>query len=1210
MRLLEIFRFEISHWSRRFSTWIYLGLLVVFGLYWTVILSDPAGSTDVNAPVQIALVLLIIGFVGVAITAALFTDAAIRDHRLKIQPLLLTTPLRRWEYLGGRFLGALTINALLLAVVPVSMAVGTQMPFVDPETLGPFRPRAYIDPYLFLLLPGLVFNAAVLFGTSLLTRRAISGYLTGLVLFVGYVLAVAWTSTLQHPQLGTLLDPSGLLAVSETAEAWTFVERNARLVDASGLLLWNRLLWMAIGLAVLGVTFSRYRRTHVERGGTSHSESGTGIAEDRPTSPLSNSFTSLGVPVTAGSFGFQARLAQVLAITRWATRRILASREFIAVAVGMVVFILLFGGERLEDPRYGVSLWPFTSEVIGLLKSFFIGTIVTLLIAFYAGELVWEERDEGVDELTDVAPVPVWVSLVGRFVALGGMLIALHAVLLLAGILFQVLSGYHDFRLGFFMKALYGFQLVDHLLIAAVAFFVHVAVNQKYAGHGLVLLFYLCTVFAGRFGIEHGLLVYGSDPGWIASDFNGFDPFIAGFVWFKAYWAAWALLLVLGAHLFWIRGKEQSLKQRLRRARGRITRPVAAGITGAGLLTLTLGGFVFYNTNVLNDYQSSFEAAQARAEYERRYKQYENLAQPWVTNTRLRIEIYPDRGKAEAEGSYSLVNETADSIDAVHLSMVSGDVLSRRISFSRAAQQVIDDRERGYRIYRLEQALQPGDSLRMDFRIGLEPDGFPENGITTSNSSVVSNGSFLHSRWLLPSVGYQRDLELASSRQRREHGLGPREERPSIHDLSARRVPRNSSRGGWIDVETIVGTDEDQVAVAPGSLIRTWTENGRRYSLFRTEAPVLDFYAVLSADYAVHDVRWDDLTVQILHHPDHGVNVERMVESVRSSLDYFTRNFGPYPYDQLRLVEFPGYRTFARAYPGQMVYAEGSSLHARMENGDSYIDSPLLVTAHEIAHQWWGHQVMGADVQGSPVLSETLAQYGALMVLEQQYGIESVHRFLRTMQIEYLNSRAGHSNPEVPLLLSEDHGYIHSRKGPVVMYALKDYVGERQINSALARLVEANRFAGPPFPTTLDLYAELQNVTPDSLQYILEDLLTKITLWDLRTSEARAVPAENDTYRVTLQIEARKLRADSVGNDTEVSMNDMIDIGVFAPAAEGADLGKALYLKKHRIESGTQTITVTVPGKPALAGIDPYHKLISRQKDALVGGKIVEVVDG
>jgi hypothetical protein len=186
----------------------------------------------------------------------------------------------------------------------------------------------------------------------------------------------------------------------------------------------------------------------------------------------------------------------------------------------------------------------------------------------------------------------------------------------------------------------------------------------------------------------------------------------------------------------------------------------------------------------------------------------------------------------------------------------------------------------------------------------------------------------------------------------------------------------------------------------------------------------------------------------------------------------------------------------------------------------------------------------------------------------------------------------------VPLLLSGDHDYLHYRKGSVVMYTLREHIGEERINTALRRVVERFRFGGPPYPTSLDLYHELRAVTPDSLKYLLEDLVATITLWDLRTTHVRAVPAGGGAYRVTMQVEARKMRADSVGNDTDVPMNDLVEVAVFGEE-DGSELGRPLYLRKHRIRTGRQTITVTVPGRPSRAGVDPYQLLLNRHKEEM-----------
>ena len=64
------------------------------------------------------------------------------------------------------------------------------------------------------------------------------------------------------------------------------------------------------------------------------------------------------------------------------------------------------------------------------------------------------------------------------------------------------------------------------------------------------------------------------------------------------------------------------------------------------------------------------------------------------------------------------------------------------------------------------------------------------------------------------------------------------------------------------------------------------------------------------------------------------------------------------------------------------------------------------------------------------------------------------------------------------------------------------------------------------------------------------------------------------------------MRSDSVGKETEVPMDDLFDIGVFAPG-EGDGLRDPLYLQQHRISSGKQTIRITFGGNLAAPASTP-----------------------
>ena len=310
-----------------------------------------------------------------------------------------------------------------------------------------------------------------------------------------------------------------------------------------------------------------------------------------------------------------------------------------------------------------------------------------------------------------------------------------------------------------------------------------------------------------------------------------------------------------------------------------------------------------------------------------------------------------------------------------------------------------------------------------------------------------------------------------------------------------------------------------------------------------------------------------------------------------------TQQFGPYPYSDLRIVEIPRYGGFGSAHPHTIAFTE-DVFFSRVREGE--VDQPFYGTAREVAHTWWGGLVRGAGVRGAGFLSESLANYSAMMVTEKTYGPEAARRVYEFQMERYFRGRAEQSR-EVPVLEVEDQPYIAYRRGAIALYTLRDLLGEEAVNGALRRYFERYRDTGPPYPTSLDLYAELRAVTPDSLHGLLEDLFETVTLWDVRAERATVEPTGTGEYQVTLTVGAKKMRADSVGNETEVPIDEWVEIGVFA-AVEGNELGEPLYLERHRIRRGEQTIRITVPREPARAGIDPYRKLIDRQRDDNVIG--------
>jgi ABC-2 type transport system permease protein len=392
----------------------------------------------------------------------------------------------------------------------------------------------------------------------------------------------------------------------------------------------------------------------------------------------------------------------------------------------------------------------------------------------------------------------------------------------------------------------------------------------------------------------------------------------------------------------------------------------------------------------------------------------------------------------------------------------------------------------------------------------------------------------------------------------------------------------------------IVSTSADQIAISPGYLQKEWTEGDRRYFHYKMDAPILAFFAYLSARYEVVRDEWKGVAIEVYHQPGHEYNVDRMINSIKKSIDYFGENFSPYQHRQARIIEFPLYRRFAQSFPNTIPYSESIGFIARVEDEED-IDFPFYVTAHEMAHQWWAHQVIGGNVQGATMLSESMSQYSALMVMEKEYGPEKMRRFLKYELDGYLRRRGGELIEEQPLFLVENQQYIHYQKGSVATYALRDYLGEETVNRALARYIEQVAFQEPPFTTTLDLLAILREEAGEEHGELIADLFERITLFDNRVEEASYTEQDDGTFLVRLETRARKVYADGEGVETEVELDDWMDVAVFGEKEEdGAKDGKVLFLEKRRVTEAEPTFEVVVAERPVRAGIDPYNKLVDR----------------
>jgi aminopeptidase N len=472
------------------------------------------------------------------------------------------------------------------------------------------------------------------------------------------------------------------------------------------------------------------------------------------------------------------------------------------------------------------------------------------------------------------------------------------------------------------------------------------------------------------------------------------------------------------------------------------------------------------------------------------------------------------------------------------------------------------------------------------------------NGITAGQAptNLVANGSFFNSR-MLPSFGYEAGNELQDRNERRKRGLGEPTRMPKLEDEAARANTYVSDDADWLDFRTTICTAPDQIALAPGYLQEEKTVDGRRCFRYAMDRPMLNFYAYLSARWEVKRGTYKDIPIEVYYDPRHGYNVDRMIQAVQKSLAYYEANFTPYQHRQVRIIEFPGYQSFAQSFANTIPYSESIGFIADLRDPDK-IDYVFYVTAHEIAHQWWAHQVIGADVQGGSMITETLSQYSALMVSEKEYGREHMRRFLRYELDAYLSRRGGELVEELPLMRVEDQDYIHYRKGSLILYRLREEIGEANLNRALAAYIRDKAFQQPPYTTTLELLDYIRAQTPPQKQNLIDELFAKIVLYDTKVTAATSRKRADGKYDVRIEYESKKVEADGVGKESPLQLDDWMEVGVFArKAGESERTERPLYLQPQHITQGKGTIDVVVDAEPYDVGVDPYNKLIDRNPD-------------
>jgi ABC-2 type transport system permease protein len=1207
----EFFSFELKFRLKSASTYVYFALW--FFLAFLAIAAEDFLSTGndkilLNGPFSTSILYIITTFFGAIVIAAIFGTSILRDFQRDTYQLLFTKPITKFAYLGGRWAGSFVTSIFCFSGMVFGEAAGTLAPWADHTRIVHGHFGWYLHAFLAITVVQIFFLGSLFFTIAALTRKLFIVYLQGVVFFVVYLIVnviFQATGSLEH-FWSAIFDPVGLRLFDSVTRYWTVFEKNTLQLSwspqvQSGIFLYNRLLWSGVGLLSLALVYKLFPLSVEALTAVSQGRRAARARENdaEEISVTRRSLVAKRLPTIHQVFAPGTSFAQLVSLTRIRISNITHELPFWALFAVMLMYALLQG--HFAGHSQDGQLYPVTYLMVAAVEGN--ATLLLFIIAtLYAGELVWRERDTHFDGIHDALPSSETTDWLSKLAALAAIELILLTVVLFCGVLSQTIAGYYHYELLQYFKELYLVTFPQILIFTLAALFFQTILSNKFIAHGVVIGLFVLNIVLFNFGWENTLYLFGNTPPYTYSDMNGYGHFLPALFWSITYWLSIGALMGVLSIAVALRGSEDSWAARLRLARHRAPRLIPAGVLFL-LIAIGSGGWYFYNAHVLNQFLNAHARRDIQAQYERDFKKYEKLPQPKIISVDANIDIFPERRAFSGTGHFVLQNKTSVPIPQIHISNSEQSVTN--VEFDRPFHIVSQSPRAMYAIYALDQPLAPGDKLNMTFNVGYAARGFRDGN---ERPEFAHSGTFFDVGFF-PYIGYNPNSELDDPRRRRDEHLPPLEELAHRGDPYWSRVNLFSPDSDWITYKTTVSTSADQIALAPGYPTRTWQQNGRNYFLYDMgQVHMQNFYAYVSGIYNVKREVYNGvagpINLEVYSAPAHPYDVQDTLDASKAGLAYYEKNYSPFQFNQFRILEYPRYRNFAQSFPNTVPYTEPGFL-GRVVDPEKDIDRTYFVTAHELAHQWWGHQLIGGMVEGSNMMSESLAEYSALRVAQKKYGDNQMHKFLKHELDGYLRGRAGESRHEPPLVLVQREAYVWYQKGSLVLYGLSDYIGEDKLNLALHNFLMQYRYANAtdnqdePYPDTRQFVAALRSQTPPEFQYYISDAFENIVLYDNKTLTATYVQTPDKKYKVTLTVQAKKYQSDGSGRETPMPLNDFIDIGIFTGKK---DQETPLYLQKAHIVSptssdGKQTFEIIVNQLPTRAGIDPINKLIDRIPD-------------
>lgn len=1170
--ILDLLKFENLYQSKQRALLLLSLVFLAYGLLIGSMNHAPV-NVNFNSGYQLHFYTGLMTLGGVFIAMFFAISGVIRDRKHAMEGILYSTPVTKWQYFLSRLAGVYIFSLSTFTIFFIGHVAGTFSPALDPSRVMPFRFFNYLQTWSIFVVPNIFICVALVYSVALLTKNNVATYASGIFIYMLYIIcsivlnsplmASSVPATPEGLMMASLADPFGLAAFFEQTQFWTAYQKNNQMLSFSGFLLWNRLLWVGLASLCLGIAY----RTFSFRKPAGRAEK---KKPEKPEKVTTKPYRP--VPVSFGaSFSWKPFGHLVLSNLKG----VFKSLPFIGVMLvwGIVAFSEIYF-RIVEGGDYHDSLYATTSQLTQLLAKP-LGMLALILIVFYAGEIVWRNRDYKFEGVIDATPVPNTVFFLSNLVSL----VALPCILIVSGVLiavlFQAYTGYYHFEWDLYLSMFY-YQGTSLLFYGLFALFIQSIIPNKYVGMGLsgVLILMLGT-FSNYIGIEHPMLRLGMTPVLGYTEMYGFSVVATAFHHYSIYWLSLGAILALLAFRLMQRGAISGIKLKPAYLFQGWTKSQRLAFALFLAIFIISGYVIYYNTNIKGEYINSTESMERMARYEKQYKPYDSLDRLTLAHFYTEVDLYPEELRYTIHGRHVLKNNNEQPVKQVFI--------NERIPLSSLAvgrgRLMICDTTYGAYLFEFDPAIQPGEEVTMTFDLERRSTAYEPD------HAIVGNGTYISFRDYEPILGYRASMEIADAFERRKRGLP---EKASEHDEES-HMPQNDVKVGKSSFETIVSTPDSQTAISIGDLIRQWEDGGRTYYHYKTSFNILPYVAYFSADYETRKTNFKDIAIEQYYHRGHEYNLDKVEESAIRTLKYCEEHFGDYPFDHIRIAEVPGLRSYAgMAQPGTISMVEDRLYLVDIRNAQGF-DLVSKRTIHEVAHQWWGMILTPKIVQGGSIFVEGFAKYTEAVVMEKMYGKGATWQIAETANHTYFRGHAFASEPEPPIYLEDGEHYLAYGKHFTVMMAMRDLIGEDKVNQVLRTLVDRYRDQNELLVASPELIDEFYKVTPKQHHQLIDDWFKRVITYNLSVKNATVTVLKNGKYKVDIEVTAHRFNTLKNGESEPISINEPIMIGAFSKhPQEVAQEQSILYMEPHIVSDDNLHFSIIVDQAPTHVAIDPY----------------------